>query len=221
MTVKTKLKIYLLGKNNFVRQGLIELVQRFSRINKIEGIESKKQLVELISISKPDLVIIDFDVQLIDGFEICEYIISHSIESKILVISQYEDEDTIIKLMEMGVHGYLLKNTSPAELEKALYSICDNDIYRNDLVVNVLLNNRAKKKLSSSKELTSREEEVIKLLCLGYNPKETAEKLFLSEKTVQNYRTMILGKLKIKNFALLIKWAIEKGLVHWEKSNFV
>jgi DNA-binding NarL/FixJ family response regulator len=154
MKVKTKLKIYLLAKNNFVRQGLIELVQKFPRINEIEGIESKKQLVKLISISKPDLVIIDFDVQLIDGFEICEYIISHSIESKILVISQYEDEDTILKLMEMGVHGYLLKTTSPAELEKALYSICDNDIYRNDLVVNVLLNNRTKKKLSSSKELT-------------------------------------------------------------------
>jgi len=115
----------------------------------------------------------------------------------------------------MGAHAYVSKGAPPDEVEKAIYSVYDNDFYHNDLVAQSLRNftkqiNRTKKETI---QFTNREIEIIQMICEEYTMKEIANKLLLSESTIQNQRVTIMNKMGVKNTAGLVKYAFTKGLI--------
>jgi DNA-binding NarL/FixJ family response regulator len=122
-------------------------------------------------------------------------------------------------MMELGVHSFLLKNTNPEELEKAIYSVVDRDYYHNDLIMTVLRKSLQQKIKSQRPDfspislLTEREQEVLRLLCEDKNTKEVAHQLGISEKTVFTHKLNIQSKLEVKTTVGMVRAAYRLGIL--------
>jgi len=155
---------------------------------------------------------------IMDGAETCEHIINKYPDIKLIILTMHDSGKFILHMMEMGVHAFLLKNTEPDELEKAIYSVAEKDFYHNELVASVLRKD-VKDKIPKNKplfhhgELTEREKEILLLICQELTMKEIGVKLFLSENTVRNHRVNIMEKVGVHNIVGLVKFAYETGLV--------
>ena len=130
----------------------------------------------------------------------------------------HDSNKFILHMMDLGVHAFLLKNTEPDELEKAIYAVADKDFYHNELVASVLRKNVKERKVGQrptfqTTELTEREKEVLLLICQELTMKEIGQRLFLSENTVRNHRVNIMEKVGVNNIVGLVKYAYDVGVV--------
>jgi len=114
----------------------------------------------------------------------------------------------------MGVHAFLLKNTEPDELERAINSIVDKDFYHNDWVVSIMRKNvKAQRPTFSNDFLTDREKQIVQLVCRELSSKEIADRLSISERTIENHRSAIMKKLGVRNTIGLVHYAYQSGIV--------
>lgn len=211
-----KIKLYIADDHHVVRKGIVGLLQNFSRIGVIKEADNGKQLIKLIEEEIPDVVLIDVRMPIIDGPTACEHILDKFPSVRILVLSAFEDESIVSKLLELGVNGYLLKKAQPKELETAIYAVYEKDFFQNELTTRVLRNTvlrRRSKNLSGKRTLSEREDEILKLLCQELTVKEIADKLNLSEKTVHTHRMHLLKKTGSKNSVGLVLYALENGIL--------
>jgi DNA-binding NarL/FixJ family response regulator len=130
----------------------------------------------------------------------------------------HDSDQYILHMMEIGVHAFLLKNTEPEELEKAICSVTKKDFYHNDLVASVLRKNVIEKKSAvrpkfNPVELTEREREIMTLVCREMSNKEIGSKLGLSERTIENHRFRLMEKLNLKSVVGLVRFAYENGFI--------
>jgi DNA-binding NarL/FixJ family response regulator len=121
-------------------------------------------------------------------------------------------------MMEMGVHAFLLKNTEPDELEKAINSVIEKDFYHNELVQRIMRKSVNDKKFSKnpllkSTDLSDREKDIVRLLCQELTNKEIGDRLGLSDRTIENHRYRILEKLNLKSTVGLVRYAYESGII--------
>jgi len=139
-------------------------------------------------------------------------------EVKVIVLTMHDSEKYMVFMLELGVHSFLQKNTDPEELEKAIHSVIDHDFYYNELLNTAIyrsMQGKAKFERPSfgTKNLTNREEEILKLICNEKSLKEIAHSLSVSEKTVQSHKLHIHNKLGVKSTVGLVKAAYELGLI--------
>lgn len=219
-----KLKVYLADDQTFVRKGMIRLIQSFARIGEVKDAEHGKELLRLIKETPPDVAILDLAMPGMNGMVISESILTKYPEVKVIILTGDEDPAKIVKLMEMGVHGYLLKNTDALEVERAIYSVVDNDFYHNELVSKVLRQYAMNKNHGDNSDvqknnLSIREKEVLVLICQELSAKEISYKLSISEKTVHVHRRNIMRKARIKNSIALFRYAVTCGLVSMKHGN--
>lgn len=216
--MKPAYKVYIADDHTLFRKAMVTLLQTFERVSLVKDAENGKELLTLIKYEAPDVAIIDLQMPVMDGAETCEHIIGKYPDIKLIILTMHDSGKFILHMMEMGVHAFLLKNTEPDELEKAIYSVAEKDFYHNELVASVLRKN-VKDKIPKNKplfqhgELTEREKEILLLICQELTMKEIGQKLFLSENTVRNHRVNIMEKVGVHNIVGLVKFAYEMGLV--------
>lgn len=197
---------------------MVNLLRTFDRVSEVKDAENGKELLALIKSDKPDVAIVDLQMPIMDGAETCENIISRYPDIKIIILTMHDSEKFILHMMETGVHAFLLKNTEPEELEKAIYSVAEKDFYHNDLVATVLRKN-VKEKRSGQRpmfrqtDLTEREKEILVLTCQELTIREIGQRLSLSENTVRNHRVNIMEKIGVNNTVGLVKYAYDAGLI--------
>jgi two-component system response regulator DegU len=216
--MNNKLKIYIADDHTLFRKAMVNLLQTFKRVHEVKDAENGKELLTLIKYDVPDVAIVDLQMPVMDGSETCEAIIQKYPDVKLIILTMHDSEKYILHMMEMGVHAFLLKNTEPDELEKAIYSVVEKDFYHNDLVASVLRKNVNDKKytrnpLLKSTELSDREKDIVRLLCEELTNKEIGDRLGLSERTVENHRYRILEKLNLKSTIGLVRHAYESGII--------
>lgn len=214
-----KFKVYIADDHTLFRKAMANLLRTFDRVSEVKDAENGKELLALIKADKPDVAIVDLQMPVMDGAETCENIISRYPEIKIIILTMHDSEKFILHMMEAGVHAFLLKNTEPEELEKAIYSVAEKDFYHNDLVAAVLRKNVKEKKVGQrpvfgQAELTEREKEILVLTCQELTIREIGHKLSLSENTVRNHRVNIMEKIGVNNTVGLVKYAYEAGLIN-------
>ena len=136
-------------------------------------------------------------------------------EMKVLILSAHNDEQFISRLIEIGAHGYLLKDSDPEEVFSAIRDVCEKGVYINELTLNALRRNIGKrtKPVQPSSELTRREQEIVELICQQLTADEIGEKLFISTKTVNGHKANLLQKTGSRNTAGLVMYAVKNGLV--------
>jgi DNA-binding NarL/FixJ family response regulator len=215
MGKSSKIRLYVADDHILFRKGLIRLIQSFKRIREIQEAANGKELIKLIEQHPPDVVLVDLHMPVMGGDEVCSWVEKHYPDVKIVMLTMEDSEDYVQHLISLGAHAYVSKSAAPDEVEQAIYSVFDNDFFNNELVTQALRNFtrkviRAKK---DSINFTEREMEIIQFICEEFTMKEIANKLTLSESTVQNQRATILDKMGVKNTAGLVKYAFTKGLV--------
>lgn len=207
------LTVFIADDHAVVRNGMVRLLKTFSRISHVEEAANGRELLTLLKHRIPDAVILDIEMPLMGGMEAARFIINNFPGVKILMLTMHAEDIYVSRLMDIGVHGFLSKSSSAEELEKALYSVVDNDFYRNEIVTRILSRLPAKRRQESEYcRLSPREIEILLLICDELSPSEISKRLKISEKTFFNHRYKILEKTGAKNNVSLIKYAIENAL---------
>ncbi len=164
-----------------------------------------------------DIVLLDLEMPVMDGVEALRRTREEHPQVKVIVLSTHNDERSIIRMMELGANGYVLKTAEPDELENAIRSVKDSGYFFNDIVSREMLQGLVKKAkvkpvFNEVDPLTERELEVLRAICQEMTTTEIAGKLFLSPRTVEFHRNNILLKTGARNVAGLVVYALTKGL---------
>jgi len=159
-----------------------------------------------------DVVLMDISMPGMDGVELCAVMKNKYPGIFILGLSTFNQGLYIKKMMENGASGYILKNSSKEELIKAIHTVHEGGIYFSGEAGQALAEYQKSSK-GELPELTPREKEILELIAEGYTNPQIAEKIFLSQFTVDSHRKNLLAKLNVKNTATLIKYAVEHKLI--------
>ena len=183
-----------------------------------DGVEAYQKVLEY----KPDVLILDLSMPPGESGLIATSKISESFpETKILILTMYDDEEYLFHVLKSGAKGYILKNSPDEQLILAVRTVYKDETYVDmkltTSLVNEFVNQSNSDKLSQSsdpfKVLSKRELEILPLIAKGYGNKEIAEKLFVSVKTVEAHKTHIMNKLNLKSKPELVEYALKKKLL--------
>lgn len=209
-----KIKILVVDDHPEILKGiraLLDTVEEFEIVGEArEGQES----IEIIKENIPDIVLMDLKMPGMDGLKVTQYIRKLYPSIKVLAITQYEDRDYILKAIKAGVIGYIPKRVLALELVTALRVISNGGTYFHPSITKTIIESyKHHPEADDAEELTLREKEILKLVVAGYTSRKISQTTGIPVKTVQNYRLKISRKLKTKNLASLIRYAINAGLV--------
>ncbi len=208
----------LADDHTIVRQGMAHLLGEEADLQVVgeanNGIKAVKMAIEL----NPDLVILDIAMPLLNGIETAKRIRKELPDCKILILSMYSHEHYIHNLLETGVSGYLLKDSSGVEIVAAIRAAMNNEMVMSPSISKKIEASLLSPYKNSSKEeryekLSNREREIFQLIAEGYPAKRIAEMLFISTSTVKSHRAKIMEKLGIDSPTHLVRIAINLGLV--------
>ncbi len=161
--------------------------------------------------SKPEIVLLDLNMPVMNGIETMDWISIHHPELNILVLSMMDNEDLILKMIKKGVKGYLLKDISPQMLLKALDDTLNYGFYHSEKVTRTLVKSLNHEKLIEI-DIKDKEFQFLKYACTEMTYKEIAEIMKLSPKTIDGYRDTLFEKLEVKSRIGLVLYAIKHGL---------
>lgn len=197
-----------------VRKGIIELINNFGDFTVIIEATNGQQLVDSLQSATqlPDVCLLDINMPGLNGYDTAALIKKEWPDIKILALSMYDKEFSIIKMLRNGANGYILKGMEPAELKDALLQVHKQNYYHSDLVSGRLINAiHADKK--SKFNLSQKEMDFLSYCCTDLTYKEIGVKMELSQRTIEGYRDALLEKLNIKSRSGLVVFAISIGLL--------
>lgn len=210
--MRNEIIVYLADDHNLVRKSMARLLKTFSRVVEISEAANGKELIMLIKQRVPDAIILDVEMPVLGGVDTAKYVTEHFPTVKILILTMHSEEVFINRLLDCGVQGFLSKSCEPEEVERALYAIVDHDFYRNGMTERALANRAiSQNNTHQLNRLSTREIEILLLICQELSPGEISERLRISEKTFFNHRSHILEKTGSRGNIGLLKFAQQKG----------
>lgn len=199
-----------------VVEGLKTMLKSLETIKIINTYHNVNDTIEGLKNSLPDVLILDINLPDGNGINLCKQLKNDYKTLKIIALSNFEDIAFIKQIIKNGASGYLLKNTNKSELETAITSAFNDQLYLPENLKRLLLNDSLGKSASNvffMPSLTRREKEVLDLIVKEHTSDDIAQMLFITTKTVEAHRSNLIQKLGVKNVAGLVRVAIEKGLV--------
>ena len=194
--------------------GIKTLLAKEKNLHVAAEANTGKEALNVLATLPIDLVITDINMPVMSGTELTRQIKKDYPHVKVLVLTMYNDREIIHEIVMTEAEGYILKNSNKKELLNAINRITDHGTYYSNEVISIMTENYVTKEKIRDKthELSSREKEVISLICQEFTTAEIAEKLFLSPLTVETHRKNILRKTNSKTIVGLIKFAIDNKL---------
>jgi DNA-binding NarL/FixJ family response regulator len=212
-----KIRIAIADDYKIYRDGLKVGLLADENMEVVLEADNGEDLLHALPEAKPDVIIMDLKMPIMDGMEATKQIRKQFNLIKVLVVTMYEDDKFIIHLMEIGANGYLLKNADADEIRKSIYSVHETGYYFNDLVNKALLKKLVLKGVKPSfnqdVEFTERELEVLKLICEEKTAAEIGKEIFLSPRSVEGIRQRLIEKVGVRNTAGLVMFALKSGIV--------
>lgn len=212
---KKKITVAIADDHGLLRTALARLVNTFDDYTVIMEAGNGRELKEKIQQEIiPDIVMLDVNMPEMGGFETAQWLNRNYPQVKILALSMLSDEKTIIKMFRVGAKGYLLKNTDPEELRVALKTLIDKNFYLSDYVSEKLVSglNFSGGKEEQEIELNEKEREFLRLTCSELSYKDIAAKMFLGNRTIDDYRASLFNRLKVHSRVGLVLYAIKNGI---------
>lgn len=200
------------------RKGMISLLKTFEDIKVcIEAENGEDLLTKMSTAQEPvHVALIDINMPVMNGIETLKQMRLLHPAVKNIILTVHEEDKFIHKLIEEGANAYLAKNADPEEVKRAIQAVTTHDYYFNEKTIGVMRNFNSVKKhkgtLQNVEDITTREKEVLQYICREYTSPEIAEKLFITESTVNGHRNNLLAKTGARNTAGLVLFAIKNNL---------
>jgi DNA-binding NarL/FixJ family response regulator len=199
--------------------GLSMMLSRQKGFNVCGQAVNGEQLIELVNTHKPDVVLTDIRMPGIDGIASTRRLMAMYPDLKIIALSMFDEENLIVEMLDAGAKGYLLKNAQKDEIIDAVLSVYQNKNYYCSHTSSLLASMIVRSKFGRAKleqppvVLNDREKTVIQMICKQHTAQEIADKIFLSRRTIEGYRTKILEKINARNIAGVIIFALKNNII--------
>lgn len=209
--------VYIADDHQMFIDGIKALLKNEKDIQVIGEANNGVELLKLFEKEKPTIVLLDINMPEMDGIEATKIITSKYSQVKIIILSMHSTKEFVAGLIEAGADGYILKNTGKKELLEAMQAVATGKSYYSKGVTEIIMDSfkNPLRKIQSPElpRLTDREKEILKLIAQEFSTKQIAEKLFISEETVNTHRRNIMSKTSAKNMAGMVKYALQTGLI--------
>lgn len=226
-TLEDNISIVLVDDHSIVRDGIKYLLEEEENLTVVGEGSNGLEAIKLVEEIEPDLLIIDVRMPEMNGIEAVKIINKKPTKTKSIILSMHDSEEYILESIEGNAMGYLLKDSSKAEILKAIYTVNSGEKYFSGDISNIIVNNLLKKSANSANKstpeketttttqehnLTKREIEILHLVLLGKTNKEISEELQKSKRTIETHRFNLMKKMDVKNLIELSAKAKELGL---------
>jgi DNA-binding NarL/FixJ family response regulator len=214
----SKIRVLLADDHTIVRSGLRLLLERESDLAVIGEAPDGRQTVEMAEQSLPDVVVMDITMPKLNGIEAARQIVAKLPHTRVIILSMHSDESYVMRALQVGIRGYLLKDSTDTDLVNAVRAVSQGKAFFSPeisrmLVENYTMNLRRTAATDSYELLTTREREVLQLLAEGRPGKEAAAILNVSVSTLETHRNRIFQKLNLQSLPELILYAVRRGLI--------
>lgn len=208
-------KVMIADDHSMIREGLKQLLELEGDFEVIAEACDGEDCLEKLATVTPDILLLDINMPKMNGLEVLQKMKDKKMKVKVLVLTVHNEVEYLLKAVDIGVNGYLLKDSESAELKKAILSVVNGEDYIQPSLIPVLNAKMIDRKHDSAliEDLTRRELEVLKLLAVGKYNKEVAEELEISERTVKNHVSNIFKKIHVTDRTQAAVFAIRNNLI--------
>lgn len=216
MATGKKILVAVADDHTLLRSALARLISSFENYQVIFEADNGKDVKEKLGKHViPDIILLDVNMPESDGYDTAKWIYKNYPQVKVLALSMFSDEGTIIRMLRLGAKGYIMKNADPEELKLALDSVLKKDFYLSEYISGKIISG-LHKDIDMPEEpisLNEKDKEFLRWACTELTYKDIAGKMFVSPRTVDDYRNSLFEKLKVKTRIGLVLYAIRNGLV--------
>jgi len=212
----TPVRILVSDDHTVVRESLVGLLEAAEGLQVVAQAADGIDTIEKAVATRPDVVIVDISMPRLNGIEVVRRLREALPDTRVLVLTMHQEEEYVLHVVRAGAAGYLVKDSSGAELVTAVRNLHAGRGHFSPQAAKTLaeqLYNPQRAVLDPYRALTSREREVFHLIIEGLTTKEIARKLEISAKTAENHRSRVLDKLDVRNTAELVRYAVHHGLL--------
>jgi len=212
------IRVAIADDHKIFRKGVILSLRPYTNIKFVLEADNGDEMLNGIPEAQPDVVLMDLRMPGKDGIEATKSISKQYPGIKVLVLSMYEDERFVFHMMENGANGYLLKNSEPQEIRRAIMDVFEKGYYLNNYVNRILLKrsharNKTIPNLNSEITLTDKEKDVLRFICMEFTAQEIAQKMEISARTVESIKDRLMERFGSKNTAGLVFFAVKNNLI--------
>jgi DNA-binding NarL/FixJ family response regulator len=213
---KAKVQVAVVDDHALLRKAIVKFVDSFEEYKVLlEAGNGRGLIVELSKQILPDIILLDINMPVMDGYETAAWLKRHHPQIKILVLSMNSDEASIIRMLRIGAKGYITKNAEPEELKLALESVYTKNFYLSEFISGKVISglNKDVDKADEPIALTEKEKEFLRLVCSELTYRDIATQMNISPRTVEDYRHSLFEKMQVKSRVGLVLYAIRHDLV--------
>lgn len=208
-----RIPIAIVDDHTLFRNGVAGLMGEFEELQVIfQAANGKQMQQDLLKFPLPEIILMDINMPVMDGYETTCWLKAHHPQIHVLALSMFEDDEAVIKMIRCGACGYILKESKPRDLLEAIKIIMLKGVFINEMVSGKLIRSVAAQETSPN--LSGKELDFLKHCCSELTYKEIADLMFISPRTVDNYRESLFQKLNIKSRTGLVLYAIRNNLYH-------
>lgn len=209
------INVLIADDHKMVREGLKRILEFDGEISVVDEADNGQECLKKIRSSKPDIVLLDINMPVMNGIEVLQEIKKKNISVKVLVLTVHNEVEYLLKAVDIGVDGYIMKDAESAELKKAINCIMQGETYIQPSLVPALNSRLVSRDIDKEKinSLTKRELEVLIEVANGMFNKEIATSLNISERTVKNHISNIFKKIDVSDRTQAAVFAIKNNLI--------
>ncbi|HHU58345.1 MAG TPA: response regulator transcription factor [Bacteroidales bacterium] len=215
MENKQSIRVFLVDDHTLFLKGLKSLLDPLHDFTVIGEAYNGLEFLEKFEAARPDVVLMDISMPEMDGIEASKKVLEQDPNLKIITLSMYGDQEYYSRMLEIGVRGFVLKDSDIQEVKTAIHTVAEGGNYFSQPLLRGLILARKENPPTEQEDdqLSERELEVLLEICQGLSNNEIADKLFISKRTVEKHRANVLLKTGCKNTASLVVFAIKNHLV--------
>jgi DNA-binding NarL/FixJ family response regulator len=209
------IKIVLADDHILIREGIRKLLEFDGSMKVIAEAGDGVECLNILKTVKPDILLLDINMPKMNGIDVLDEMKAQKSEIKVLILTVHNEVDYLLKAIELGAEGYILKDTGFDELKKAINIIADGETYIQPRLIPTLNSRLIKYNIDKEKidKLTNREREILAQIAEGLLNKEIASNLNISERTIKNHISSVFKKLEVSDRTQAAVFAIKNNLV--------
>jgi DNA-binding NarL/FixJ family response regulator len=205
-------RVLLADDHALIRQGLKALLER-QGFQVVSEVSDGQEAIRSVEKTQPDVAIIDISMPILNGVDAARELKKSSPKTKVILLTQHEEDQYVTEALRAGVKGYVLKGQAADDLVHAIQEVCRGSVYLSPHISRAVVDAYLSKTYVSNDPLSGRERQVLQLVGEGKSTKDIAVHLGISVKTAESHRARLMKKLDIHETASLVRYAIRRGLI--------